>query len=62
MSGVLSVGALAQHIFIDALDVKVNNRLLSFVAQQEVAAADAIHKSILGKTAWTGSMVENAAS
>ena len=59
MSGIVSVCGLILDVFIDALDVEVNNRLLSFVAQQEFAAADAIHKSILGKAACTGGMPEN---
>ena len=59
MSGVLSVGALTQHIFLNALDVEVDNRLLSFIAKKEIAAADAIHESILGKTACTGGVAED---
>lgn len=59
MSGIVSVGGLILDVFLDALNVEVNYRLLSFIAQEEVAAADAIHKSILGKAACTGSMAEN---
>ena len=33
--------------------------MLPFIAQKEVAAPDAIHKSILGKTTCTGSMTED---
>ena len=59
ISGIILLGALTQHIFIDALDMEVNNRLLSFIAKKEVAAADAIHKSVLGKTACTGGVAED---
>jgi hypothetical protein len=59
MSVIVSVGVLALHILLDALDVEVHNRLLSFVAQQEIAAPDAIHETVLSQAARAGCVFED---
>ena len=59
MSGSFSVGAAESHVFLDALDVEVNNRLLAFVGEQEIEGFFAVHEAVLRQAGGTGGFVED---
>lgn len=59
MSGIISVGAAESHVFLDALDVEVYNRLLAFVTQEEFQGFFAVHEAVLRQAGGTGGFVED---
>ena len=59
MSGTVSVGAAEFHVFLDALDVEVHNRLLAFVCEQEFQGFFAVHEAVLGQAGCASSFVED---
>ena len=59
MSGSFSVGAAESHVFLDALDVEVYNRLLAFVGEQEFQRFFTVHEAVFSQAGSTGSFVED---
>ena len=59
MSGIVSVGAAESHVFLDALDVEVYNRLLAFVTQEEFQGFFAVHEAVLRQASGTCGFVED---
>lgn len=59
MSGIVSVGAAEFHVFLDALDVEVHNRLLAFVGEQEFQGFFAVHEAVLRQAGCAGGFVED---
>ncbi len=47
------------HVGKNSVNVELGNGVLAFVAQEEVAGAAAVHKSVLGQAACAGSVFEN---
>ena len=59
MSGLFSVCAAEFHVFLDALDVEVHNRLLAFVGEQEFQGFFAVHEAVLRQAGCAGGFVED---
>jgi len=59
MSGTISVRAAKFHVFLDALDVEVHNRLLTFVGEQEFQGFFAVHEAVLCQAGCAGGFVED---
>ena len=47
------------HVGKDSVNMELGNGVLAFVAQEEVAGAAAVHKSVLGQAACAGRVFEN---
>ena len=47
------------HVGLDSFNVQLDNSGLSFIAQQEVAAQDAIHETVLSQACSTDSVAED---
>ena len=60
MSGIISVGAAESHVFLDALDVEVYNRLLAFVGEQEFQRFFTVHEAVFSQAGSTGSFAEDS--